>query len=322
MKKIIVIGVILNLFLALNINSTEIEPPIVVEKSHFKYVFDNQSLVENADEILLYARQQVIKLLKDSLDYKPSVYLLDNLNDFNNLIAGKFPDWGAAAAIPEKRIIVVKSPEKFNVNKDLKELLVHEYVHLITAHKAGYREVPRWLDEGLAMYISMEWSWSDNLAMSKAAVFGNLILISEIDKVNRFNENKAQVAYATSYLAVEYLVDAYGSNAVNNLLRYIFEGKSIDSALNSAIGSNIDEFQSDLDGEFDRRFNIASLFMDTLFFWLFLAFIVVVGFFINYRRRQKYFKKWDEEEKYQSSEFEYGDSENPEQSDDSESWQS
>jgi hypothetical protein len=321
MKKIIIYTVVFILSSIVFINFSKAEQLLEVEKSYFIYKVNNPSLIESADEILIDARQQVIKLLGDSLDYKPSVYILDNVDDFNSLVTGKFPDWGAAAAIPERQLIVLKSPDIFNLNKGLKELLVHEYIHLITAHKAGYRQVPRWLDEGLAMYISMEWSWSDNLAMSKATVFGNLISITEIDKVNRFNENKAQVAYATSYLAVEYLVDEYGSNAVNDILRYIFDGKSIEKALDSAIGSNVEEFQGDLDNEFDKRFNIASLFMDTIFFWLFLALIVVIGFILNYKRRKKYFKKWDEEDKYQSSDFEYGDPDNPEQSDESEPWQ-
>lgn len=322
MTKITIVAIKLCFLTVLAVNSAELGSLNKVEKNNFIYYYENQTLVERSDKILANARNRVINLLGDSLDYKPSIYLFDNIEEFNKLVAGNFPDWGAAAAIPERRLVAVKSPDKFNLSKDINELLTHEYAHLITAYKAGYKEVPRWLDEGLAMYISMEWSWSDNLAMSKAAVFGNLISISEIENVNRFNENKAQIAYAISYLSVEYLVDEYGSNAVNRVLKYLFEGNSIDNALNSAIGSNVYEFQSDLNDEFNKRFNIASLFMDTLFFWMFLALIVIVGFFINYRRRHKYFKKWDEQDNFQSNDFDYGDSENPEKSDDDEPWQS
>ena len=50
--------------------------------------------------------------------------------------------------------------------------------------------------------------------------------------------------------------------------------------------------------------------------------IVVVATFLRYRTRRKYSKQWEEEEKLQSTDFDYGDPDNPEQIDDDEPWRS
>ncbi len=292
-----------------------------VEKEHFIYYFDELQYIELSDSILNSSRQKMINLLQDSLPYKPSVYVLSNLDEFNSLVSGRFPDWGAGVAIPERKMIVIKSPMRFNLNKSLEQLLAHEYAHLAVSHKSLFNHPPRWFNEGVAMYISEEWGWSNNIAMGKASVFGQFIGLQDIELVNRFNEGKAQVAYAESYLAVRYMLKHYGKNAVKIFLEQINSKKSIDEAMYIATGSTMNEFQNDFESSLHKQFNYASLFMDTIFFWIALAGIVVYAFFLQFKKRREYYKKWEEEEKLHSTDFDYGDSDNPEHiDDDDEAW--
>ena len=325
LRVFIQVGIII-LFFAFSANALspaqrgiKIKP---VETEHFIFYFNNPEYINFADSILNSTRQKMILLLKDTLSYKPYVYLLDDLDQFNKLTYGKFPDWGAAAAYPERKLIAIKSPDHFNLNKSLNELLAHEYTHMAVAGKCGFYRPPRWINEGLAMYTSAEWSWSDNLAMGKAAVFGQLIPLKDIELVNRFNESKAHVAYSQSYMAVQFMLRQYGKNSVNLFLTQISLNKSIDQALLTATGSTYYEFENDYRLYLSKQFNYASLFMDTLFFWLALALIVIIAFFMRFKKRRQYYKKWEEEEKYHSTDFDYGDPSNPEQvdDDDDESW--
>ena len=295
----------------------------LVEKKFFKYKFANRQIISQADSILNRARQTMIKLLHDSLDYKPSIYVLNDIDEFNRLIRGRFPDWGAAAAFPQRKLIAVKSPEKFPVGKTLRELLPHEYSHLLLHKRTGLKRSPRWLDEGLAMYISFEWGWSDNLAMSRAGTFGQFLSLREIENLNRFKSPKAQIAYAQSYLAVEYLIREYGSNTLNILLDNIALGKSMDEAMNNSIGGSYKEFEKEYRDYLSERYNLSSLFMDTSYFWIAMALVVVVAGFMRYRKRRLYYRKWEDEEKLQSTDFDYGDPDNPEQTDgEDEPWRS
>ncbi len=294
--------------------------PEPVERTHFTFYFDNPRYIDMADSVLERTRRELIGLVQDSLDYKPDIYLVGTLDEFQTLIRGKFPDWGAAAAFPPRHRIVIKSPDKFNVGKPLSMLLAHEYSHLVLAHRTGLFTAPRWFDEGLAQMVSTEWSWSDNLSMSLAAIFHRFIPLAEIEKLNRFSESKAQVAYAESNIAVKYFFDTYGDESVNKFLDEIRSGGSFDEALTVSTGATYSEFETEFQTYWGDRFNLITILADTMWLWLILALIVVLGAFLRYRKRRDYYKKWDRDEKYQSTDFEYGDPDNPETPDDDEPW--
>ena len=305
--------------IGLSLSAAEPQPE---EREHFTFYFDNLRYVEAADSALTAARRRLAELLDDSLTYKPSIYLVEDIRQFKKLIRGRFPDWGAAAAFPERQLIAIKSPDKFNLGKSLDELLRHEYSHLVVSHKTGFHSAPRWLHEGIAVFVSMEWSFSDNLAMNRAAIFGDFLSLRDIENMNRFGESKAHVAYAQSYLAVMYIHDNYGPKALAVLLDELSQGKNLSSALLASIGATTPEFENEFHEYLTTHFNIATLFMDTMLFWVGLAAVVVVATFLRYRKRRKYYKQWEEEEKLQSTDFDYGDPDNPEQIDDDEPWRS
>jgi hypothetical protein len=267
---------------------------------------DRPSQLGEVDSALVRAQNKLRSLLRDTLDYRPELYVVGDLERFSQLIGGKFPDWGAAVAIPSRGRIVIKSPDNFVNQRSLAELVAHEYSHLALADRLGIREAPRWLDEGMAMYVAAEWGWSENVAMSKAAVFRQFIKLSDIDQVNRFNAGKAEIAYSQSYLAVKYFVDQYGLNALTIFLDNIAAGRPMDTCLMRSTGSVEAEFEKEFHDYLTQRYNMTSFLMDTIWLWIFLAFVVVIGGFLKYRRRRQYYKKWEEQEKFESTDFQYG----------------
>ncbi|MCP4684066.1 MAG: hypothetical protein GY867_01335 [bacterium] len=290
-------------------------------RGQFRYFFDNPAYIASADSVLRRTRTQLNGLLQDSLTGAVDIYLVESLERFDSLIGGSFPDWGAAAAIPGLNRIVLKSPDRFNVNKSLRELLAHEYAHLALAHRVGSGSPPRWLDEGVATMVSMEWHWSNNLTMGLASVMGHFVPLTDINNVNSFGTSKARLAYAESYLAVSYLHDEYGPDVLNLLLDSLAAGAEHDRALLAATGSDYANFEQEFRVYLQRRFNVISLVADTMYFWLALAIVVIIGAVVKMSRRKKYYDKWEREEELASTDFDYGDPDNPEQSDDDdESW--
>ncbi len=297
---------------------TTASEPVPIAGKHANYYLDRASYLGVLDTSLEQARHTLIRLLHDSLNFSPDVYLVEDIDRFNKLVGSRFPDWGAAAAVPYKRLIALKSPDKFSINKPLGELIAHEYAHVALAHRTGLYEPPRWFDEGLAMYVSMEWGWTDNLAMGKAAIFRQFISLGDIEKVNRLNRAQAEIAYSESFLAVKYFIDRYKPDVVNTFLDEIARGHSVDSALTASVGGTQAEFDKEFHDYLEQRYNVSSLFMDTFWFWVLLAFVLVIGGVVKYRQRRKYYKKWEQEEKFQSTDFEYGDPANPEKPDEDE----
>lgn len=294
----------------------------IIERERFVYHIENSFHAELIDSVLNRTSERLKRLLGAELSYRANIHVVEDLDKFKNLTRGVLPDWGAAAAFPQRHLMAIKSPDAFNINRSLEELLAHEYVHLVLADLTGFHSVPRWFNEGLAMYISMEWSWSDNLTMSRAAVFGQFLTLKEIEKVNRFGEGKAHVAYSQSYLAVKYFFDEYGGGQAAIFIDSIAAGNSVNEALLASIGSTYKEFNDELKLSLTKRYNLVSLFMDTMLFWVGLSIIVLIATFLRYKKRRQYFKKWEEEEKFQSTDFDYGDPDNPEAVDDDEPWRS
>ncbi|MFH1688106.1 MAG: hypothetical protein ABIE70_11385 [bacterium] len=294
--------------------------PEPIEREHFTLYLDNPHLSDRVDSVLTHVRRRLAGLLGDSLISRPQVFVTESEDYFKYLVGGRFPDWGAAAAIPSRSMIVLKSPEKFNVQKPLEQLLAHELAHLALAERLHGFRAPRWFDEGLAMMVSTEWSWNDNLTMGRAAVFGSFVGLNDIEGLNRLGQSRAHQSYAQSYLAVKYFYDEYGAAQVRLFLDSLATGTKMDLALRAATGADSHEFETELFESFRQRYNLTALLMDTMFIWLGLALVVVIAFIMRYNKRRAYYKKWAEEEKLHSTDFDYGDSDNPEQVDDDEPW--
>jgi len=287
-----------------------------IERDYFFYISENDQFIETIETTLIPAREKLVNLLQDSLSYKPKIYIENDIQSFRELIGTAFPDWGAAAALPYREMIAIKSPAHFRLGKQLSELVQHEYAHLALHDRLRMQEPPRWVDEGVAMYISAEWGWEANFAMSRAVVFRSIVPLHEIEELNLFPSGRAQTAYAQSYLAVKYLLDEYGIEAFNYFLDAIKSRRSFDDAFLMSIGSTYKEFEEEYFDFLNKRYNIMTLFGDLYFLWIFLAAVVVIGFILRIRKRRKFYKKWEDEERLQSTDFDYGDPDNPEQIDD------
>jgi hypothetical protein len=119
---------------------------------------------------------------------------------------------------------------------------------------------------------------------------------------------------------VQYLYDLYGIDAVNQFLDSVASGVSVDGALMASIGSNYADFEREFYVYLRQRHNFAALLADTMYFWLGLAIILVVGAVLTMRRRRKYYDRWEQDERLESTDFDYGDPDSPEKTDDDEPW--
>jgi hypothetical protein len=266
-----------------------------------------------ADSTVRFTAERLVELIGpldiDSLD----IFIVASHKAFDSLAGSSIPDWGVGVAVPFRHRIVIKSPLITVGDKSLGELTAHEFSHIALSRAVGYRRVPRWLDEGLAMYVSAEWGWSDNLAMSWAVVLGSVIPLSQIEQLNRFEGERVRVAYSQSYLAFKYLLDTYGRSGLNILIDQIRSGKAIDQAFIAAIGADLEAFEREFTGYLNRRYNLLTLIFDSNLLWIILALVVVLGFLIVRFNRKRRISRLDEYDKLHSTDFDYGEVEEPDE---------
>jgi tetratricopeptide (TPR) repeat protein len=147
------------------------------------------------------------------------------------------PSWAAAAYDGTVRVPMRGALDK---PAELDRVLAHEFTHALVRTLAS-RNVPTWLNEGLATALEgddLDWARKDVRAAGGAAPFGALR-----SGFGRFSGEQAQLAYATSALAVRRMLDEAGGVAVANLLRDLGDGADFDNAFLHRMQKSFADFQ-------------------------------------------------------------------------------
>ena len=221
------------------------------------------------------------------------IYLAEDAEEFRILTQGRLPEWGIGAALPRRAKIVLISPRNSPGRSDIHQVFAHELCHVILGQALGEATAPRWLDEGLAMFVSHEWKLGRSILVTRALLFGSLIPLDEIVRLNSFGRSKANLAYAESFLAVAFIVDNYGEASLHMLIRQLAGLGDIDLAMRASLGITYREFQLVWRGYVTRRFNWASTLSNPLVLWLFIFSLFVLAFILQRRHTGKIMKRWE-----------------------------
>ena len=110
--------------------------------------------------------------------------------------------------------------------RELDRVLAHEFTHALVRTLAS-RGVPTWLNEGLASALEAEdLTWADERVREAPAI----PLQALGSGFSGLNGAQAQLAYATSALAVRRMLDEAGGAAIANLLRDLGAGVDFETA--------------------------------------------------------------------------------------------
>ena len=195
-----------------------------------------------ADELLKAAQDAAAKLGKDTGVYieKPvSLYIYGNYRDLRGSIVAP-EDWTGGVAYAGFNIISIGiSPNNLDWGK---KAVAHELGHLIT-HQVTVSPygstIPPWLDEGLAMHAEGEQINSDKEALVKAIEDGRLATLQSLSSPFSADAQEAFYAYAQSQSVVEYMINTFGKDKLNNLLVLLNDGNTMDDALLKTYNFNL-----------------------------------------------------------------------------------
>lgn len=264
----------------------------------------DRNIAAQVETILESSYGRISDFLEDSLTRAVSVYVTESEEEFAALVGRTFPEWGVACAIPDRNMIILKSPAQFKYYRPFAQVVTHELAHIFLGELSGEGRVPRWLDEGFAMYHSQEWRIGQDLAVARAVLTGSILPLSQIESVNAFQESKAQLAYTESFLAVSYLYGEFGEGTVKELVEHLSRGTSIDLAFMRTIGSNYLAFQMEFEKYVQTKYNWVSFLGDTFLLWIGLAFLIVFLYLVKRRHSARTLKNWELEDQGRKGEDE------------------
>ncbi len=122
----------------------------------------------------------------------------------------------------------------------------HELTHILN-HRAGdsiIRRIPSWLDEGLAEFGNVAPGFSYDIALEFALGTDRLLPITSMPVLPGDPEDVI-IFYGQARSIVEYMIVAYGSAAMRELLAVFREGVNMDDAIQQVYGVSRIELEND-----------------------------------------------------------------------------
>ena len=126
------------------------------------------------------------------------------------------------------------------------ELITHELAHLVfdEAVDNPYQYPPRWLNEGLAVYLSKGFDAGDQRQVRGAAGGGTIIPLEGLGGQFPTRPGRQSLAYAESISAVDHFVQVHGQERLVQLITSFGEGTGLDGAFEAATGEDFAAFEA------------------------------------------------------------------------------
>ncbi len=154
-------------------------------------------------------------------------------------------DWAGGVAFTEYNTILIGvAPNNIEWGR---RTVAHELAHLVLGQfgrscVGGAR--PTWLEEGLATVAEGE-PESITLSDLQRGIDDNIFApIRSLTGAFPAHGSGAQIAYSQSYSIVDFLLDTYGADKMQQLILNLAEGESYDDALQLVYGLNMDGLET------------------------------------------------------------------------------
>ncbi|MCL6520419.1 MAG: hypothetical protein K6T99_11360 [Armatimonadetes bacterium] len=183
--------------------------------------------------------EQWHSVLSEKLDFDPGgvipVYLYPNRRAFAEAIGAK-PD-ESIVGMAHTRTLKVQI-DASNTFTRIESIVPHELAHVFLSRrlKAFTSRMPLWMHEGLAKYLTGDWSPGDAELLKEIGTSGRIIPLNRISYVFPQDEKQRAIAYVESYSIVGYMAKKYGPECIPDLLAELSAGNPFPTALEYSIG--------------------------------------------------------------------------------------
>lgn len=178
-----------------------------------------------------------------------SIYAYSNVVDMQEtlMFSGGSSFWIAGHAASDLGVIVVSIPPGPEQTLEIKRQIPHELVHILLYRKmgAGYPNLPRWLNEGLASTAELFPNPDYQILLDKAYERDALIPLSDLCASFPMDAASFQLSYAEAYAFTNYLLDTYGKDKIDGLVQAYTRGLSCNQGIQEVFQVPLSRLESD-----------------------------------------------------------------------------
>jgi hypothetical protein len=205
----------------------------------------DQAFGQSAADVANGAIDEASQLLGVTLDKPVDLFVYNTEDDMRSAISPSRENV-AGEAHPDIDTMYVWIPSNEGAETFAGTLIRHELTHLVF-HRAvdnPYHGVPRWLDEGTAVYLSEGYTDYWKNFVNGGIASHSLIPLNGLAGLFPSVQAEFYLAYGESVAAVDYFVRTYGDETFWNLVKSYANGVSDDEAFTAATGGDVEAFNA------------------------------------------------------------------------------
>lgn len=172
-----------------------------------------------------------------------NVWVYQNNDDFHGSLPPGTYEWVGGVAFPDlnQASISVETTADTTLIRDLPHELTHLIFHQLIGPNA---DVPRWFDEGMAVYNQAYHEPGMNLRFKQALNSHSLLRLNDIADEFPADSEKAYLAYAQSWNLLGYMYNTFGQPKMATLIKDINASPYFDSDLSQALGVDQNQLEN------------------------------------------------------------------------------
>jgi len=208
-----------------------------------------------------------------------------------------YPEYAAGVAYSELGLVLLSlTPIHAGQEQDLGEVFRHELAHVALHDALNGQAVPRWFNEGFAVFASGESSFGRMKTLAMSTVGGSLIPLHELERSFPNDETKAQVAYAEAVDVVRFLVRREDIHRFRALVSELREGKAFEQAVLDAYAVDLATLEAEWRDDASRRYTFLPILLSGTFFWVIALGLAVWAWRRRKRRDKLTLQQWARDE--------------------------
>lgn len=254
-----------------------------------------QTLIHQAAE----ARADLgARLGKPVLD-RVTVYVARSPGEMASLApeGAPFPKYAAGVAYSELGLVLLTLAPVYPASKhDMSEVFRHELSHLALADALGEGRVPRWFNEGFAVFASGESSFARLRTLWIAALGDDLLSLHEMQRSFPADAPTASIAYAQAADVVRFLVRHQERHRFDRLISLLRDGRPFETAIEHAYGTDLATLEYEWREDVAKRYTFWPILFSGSTLWIGALGLFVWGYRRRRQRHHQTLQRWAREE--------------------------
>jgi len=224
------------------------------------------------------------------------IYLTKSESEFQSYSLDGFPEWAQAIAFVKKRIIIIRVANADEINR-LPQVFLHELVHIYLGIQYSGTNVPTWLHEGIAQWLSDENLNADEQVLIANALYSDKLTdLASLDSMFVFSTTQARLGYALARSAVDFFMREYDAKALVEILDLLEKNQSIDFVFKQVTGRDFIDFEVGWFAFIDDQYKWMVLLNVPDLVWILLVVLFLAAIIRMRLKNKKTIQSWPEDD--------------------------